>query len=122
MALRVMTRRQRLTLRVHTEWQPPLSGVHSIMMEKLAQVGEGEGCTPTPFHYSTITYKVVVFAPAEWADTLTLFHLYQYMYSVGSLHYINRRQDTGHLLVLQVEREAGDTKQSKETGPCDRIM
>jgi hypothetical protein len=23
-----------------------------------------------------------VTAPAEWADTLTLFHLYQYMYSV----------------------------------------
>ncbi len=34
------------------EWQPPLSGVHSIMMEKLAQVGEGEGCMSTPFHYS----------------------------------------------------------------------
>ncbi len=35
--------------RVHTEWQRPLSGVHSIMMEKLAQAGEGgEGCTPTP--------------------------------------------------------------------------
>ncbi len=30
----------------------------------------------------TITYKFVVCAPAEWADTLTLFHLYQYMYSV----------------------------------------
>jgi hypothetical protein len=27
------------------------SGVHSIMMEKLAQAGEGRGCTPTPFHY-----------------------------------------------------------------------
>jgi hypothetical protein len=26
------------------------SGVYSIMMEKLAQAGEGEGCTPTPFH------------------------------------------------------------------------
>jgi hypothetical protein len=28
-----------------------LSGVHSIMMEKLAQTGEGGGCTPTPFHH-----------------------------------------------------------------------
>ncbi len=27
--------------RVHTEWQRPLSGVHSIMMEKLAQAVEG---------------------------------------------------------------------------------
>jgi hypothetical protein len=34
----------------HTEWQRPLSGVHSIMMEKLGQAGEGGGCTPTPFH------------------------------------------------------------------------
>ena len=32
------------------EWQRPLSGVHPIMMEKLAQAGEGGGCTPTPFH------------------------------------------------------------------------
>ncbi len=24
--------------------------IHSIMMEKLAQAGEGRGCTPTPFH------------------------------------------------------------------------
>jgi hypothetical protein len=28
-------------LRVHTEWQLPLSGVHSIMMGKLAQAGAG---------------------------------------------------------------------------------
>jgi hypothetical protein len=27
------------------------SGVHSILMEKLAQAGEGGGCTPTPFQY-----------------------------------------------------------------------
>jgi hypothetical protein len=38
--------------RAHTEWQRPLSDVHSIMMEKLAQACEGGGCTPTPFHYS----------------------------------------------------------------------
>jgi hypothetical protein len=36
--------------RVQTEWQRPLSGVHSIMNEKLAQAGKGGGCTPTPFH------------------------------------------------------------------------
>jgi hypothetical protein len=35
----------------HTEWQRPLSGVHSIMMEKIAKAGEGGECTPTPFHY-----------------------------------------------------------------------
>ncbi len=39
--------------RVYTEWQWPLSGVHSIMMEKLGQPGEGGGggCTPIPFSY-----------------------------------------------------------------------
>ena len=36
--------------RVHTEWQLPLSGVHSIMVENLAQPGKGGGCTPFPFH------------------------------------------------------------------------
>ncbi len=36
--------------RVHTEWQWSLSGVHPIMMEKLAKPGEGGRCTPTPFH------------------------------------------------------------------------
>ncbi len=36
--------------RVHTEWQWPISGVHSIMMEKNSLAGEGGGCTPTPFH------------------------------------------------------------------------
>ncbi len=35
-----------------------------------------------PFHPITITYKVAVYAPAERADTLPLFHLYPYMYSV----------------------------------------
>ncbi len=36
--------------RVHTKWQRPLSGVHSIMVKKLAQAGEGGGCTATPVH------------------------------------------------------------------------
>jgi hypothetical protein len=54
------------------------------MMEKLAQAGEGEGGVHAhpPLTTFTITYKVAVYAPAQWADTLTLFHLYQYMYSV----------------------------------------
>jgi hypothetical protein len=30
----------------------PLSGVHSILMEKLAHPNEGGGCMPTPFHYN----------------------------------------------------------------------
>ncbi len=41
------------------------------------------GARPPPLITFTLTSKVAVYAPAEWADTLTLFHLYQYMYSVG---------------------------------------
>ena len=37
--------------RVPTEWPWPLSGVHSLMMVKPAQHSEGEGCTPSTFHY-----------------------------------------------------------------------
>jgi hypothetical protein len=53
------------------------------MMEKLAQAGEGGGALPTLFTLFTITYKVAVYASAERADTLTLFHLYPYVYPVG---------------------------------------
>ncbi len=34
--------------KVHTEWQWPISGVHSIMMEKPAHAGEGEGVHALP--------------------------------------------------------------------------
>jgi hypothetical protein len=50
----------------YTEWQWPLSGI---------QVRVG-GARSTPFTISTIIYKVVVYAPAEKADTLPLFLLY----------------------------------------------
>jgi hypothetical protein len=76
--------------RVHTERQLPISGVHSITMEKSAQAGEGGrggGSCPThvpPFTLLTITYKVVVYAPAERADALVpISSPYPYMYSVG---------------------------------------
>ncbi len=57
----------------------------SIMTEQSAQPSEGGRCTPTPFHYSisTVTYKVVVYALGEWADTIPLLLLYPCMYSVG---------------------------------------
>jgi hypothetical protein len=67
-----------------TEWQLPHSGVHSIMMVKSAQLGEGGGARPTPFTLSTIMSKVVVYSPAERADTLSLFLLYPYTYSEGT--------------------------------------
>ncbi len=54
------------------------------MMEKLCEACEGaRHCTPTPFHYiSTIMYKVLVYAPAEMADTLPLFLLFPYIHSL----------------------------------------
>ncbi len=63
----------------YTEWERPLYGVHSIMRVKLAWLVRVGGARPPPF--TIITSKVAVYAPAEWADTLTLFHLNQYMYS-----------------------------------------
>jgi hypothetical protein len=44
-----------------------------------------------PFHSITITYKVAVYAPAEGADTLTVLHLYRYMYSVVGIIHTCRR-------------------------------
>ncbi len=55
------------------------------MRVKLAWLVREGGARPPPFTTFTLTSKVVVYAPAEWADTLTLFHLYQYMYSVPPL-------------------------------------
>ncbi len=46
------------------------------------------GSRPPSFTISTITYKVVVYAPAERADTLHLFLLYPYMYSVNSATFL----------------------------------
>ncbi len=68
----------------YTEWQWPLSGIHSIVMEKSHQPGGGGGHTrrPPPFTLSTFTYKVVVCAPAERADKLSLFLLYPNMNSM----------------------------------------
>jgi hypothetical protein len=40
------------------------------------------GARPPPFNIFTITHKVEVYAPAERADTLLIFLLYPYMYSV----------------------------------------
>jgi hypothetical protein len=46
--------------RVHREWERPLSGVHSIMIEKLAQAVEGGGVHAQSLSLFTITYKVAV--------------------------------------------------------------
>ncbi len=56
-------------------------------MEKSAHPGE---CVDPPLHFpiSSITYKVVMYAPAERADTLPPFLLYPKMYSVVMPVYI----------------------------------
>ncbi len=55
--------------RVHIKWQCPISGVHSIMMEKSALACEGGGSRPPPFTLFTLIYKVAD-APAQRADHL----------------------------------------------------
>ncbi len=54
-----MTEEDRKDHRVHTEWQCPLSDVHSIMIINMliAQSGEGGGCTPSPFTLCINTSK-----------------------------------------------------------------
>ncbi len=75
--------------RVHTEWQPPLSCEHSIIMEKLAQAGEGGGlhAHPLSLQSPSRTKLQCMLQLGGQIHTLTLFHLYQYMYSVvGALY------------------------------------
>ncbi len=43
---------------------------------KISLAGGVGGARPPPFITFTITSKVAVYAPVEWADTLTLFHFY----------------------------------------------
>jgi hypothetical protein len=66
------------TVTLISHWTLLLSGVHFIMRVKSAQADEGGGARPTLFTISTITYKVVVYAPAKRTDT----YLYPHMYSV----------------------------------------
>jgi len=83
---------ERADHRVHTERQWPLSGAHSIMMVKSDQPGERVGLRPPHLTLSTITSKVVVYAPAERADTLLLYLLYPFLlcgvlYGLRSVHF-----------------------------------
>jgi hypothetical protein len=61
------------------------SSVHSTMMEKSAQPSDGGVALPPRCTLSSITYKGVVHAPAERADTLRLLLLYLNFYSVGKI-------------------------------------
>ncbi len=73
------------------------------MMEKLAQSGEGGGCTtPAIFHDIYNTYEVVVYAPAERADTLplALFLLYPYVLCCQQHRICNLLNNAANLLYL----------------------
>ncbi len=48
------------------------SFLHTLM-EKFTQAGEGGGARPPPFTIFIITYKVAVYAPAEWSLGLVSF-------------------------------------------------
>jgi hypothetical protein len=69
----------------YTEWQWPLYGIDSIMMLKSAQPGGGRGRGARPSPLTLVPVTSVVYAQAERADTLPIFLLYTYMYSVGRL-------------------------------------
>ncbi len=60
-----------------TEYTQSGNGRYLAIFHLDGKISQG-WCTPTPFHYTiiTITNKVAVYAPAERADTLPLFHLY----------------------------------------------
>ncbi len=82
----------RYTLR-GSEPQSTQSGNDSFLAYRLSWwknqpwlVRMGDAC-PSPCTISTISYKVVVYAPAESADTLPIFLLYPYMYSVFRTSY-----------------------------------
>ncbi len=70
--------------RVHTEWQWPLFGVHSILMEKLAQAAWcGWRCTPIPFHYIYHHMQSCgICSSWEGRYTTPISTLYPYLYSV----------------------------------------
>jgi hypothetical protein len=55
------------------------------------------GARPSPFTISTITYKVVVYAPGERADTLPIFLFYPYMYSVFDAESGQLKEKSGNM-------------------------
>ncbi len=91
------------------------------MRVKLAWLVRVGGARPPPFTTITITSKVAVYAPAEWADTLTLFHLYQYMYSVALCFPHNWKEEkrVGGFPVSRVRRRWLVHCWYSQPGPCN---
>ncbi len=65
------------------------------------------GARPPPLITFTITSKVAVYAPAEWADTLTLFTSRKYVLCGG---------DTGFLFTFFIRHKAGLFTRPGKTG------
>jgi hypothetical protein len=72
----------RLWQRVLTEWQWQLSGVNSIMMDKLSQPGDVRGMHPLYFIYHHLRSCGVRSSWRSRYSTLPLFLLYPYKYSM----------------------------------------
>ncbi len=74
---------KRISPTEYTEWQWPLFGMHSIMIEKLARLVRVGGARPSPFTISTMTYKAEVYAPWECRYTPPIPILPLYVLSVS---------------------------------------
>ncbi len=88
----------------YIELQPLLSGVHLVMRVKSVLTGEGGVARPPPLITFTLTNKVAVYTPAEWADTLTQFHFYSYVLC-GLHHRVHRSTDERKGVYLTSELE-----------------
>jgi hypothetical protein len=65
------------------------------MMEKSALADEVGEFAATPSHSITITHEVAVYAPAERAGALPVFHLYALYVLCGPVHNIASMQCCG---------------------------
>ncbi len=87
--------------RVHTDWQRPLSGVHSIMMVKSAKPGEVGGVHALPPSLY-LPSRAKLWCKLRGAEILPLFLLYPYLYSVV------------HSELRQTDRQAGRCRAEHE--------
>jgi hypothetical protein len=90
--------------RVHTEWQSPISGVHSIMMEKSALAGEGGGCTPTPHPPESIaTLAPCIRSPIEGHKFFSRFPANESLRRTG-LHLSLSKKSSFYLPAFEISR------------------
>ncbi len=94
-------------------------GVLPLYCSIVAEIGERNvryrskgkgGARPPPFIISTIMYKVVMYAPAERENTLPLFLLYPFLYSVVW----TQREDEKEEWEQREDEESRSTQDRKE--------